>query len=140
MKSKWPSLAGHLLVAAPTLMDPNFFQTIIYLMHHDDQGALGFVLNRPTEESLNEVIGDQSDRRPIFDRIQVLAGGPVNRDQLSVMMIKQMPEGPVGLPDLVSSIDTLEVYAKKGEFSIFAFRGYAGWSEGQLDEEIRDGA
>lgn len=140
MKSERLRLSGRLLVAAPDLMDVNFFQTIVYILNHDEEGAFGFVLNRPTILSLNEVIMNTEDHRPVFEQMQVMEGGPVKRDTISVLTLKWSAKKKTLSPAFPSSIDAIEATAKKSLMGLYVFRGHAGWGATQLEREIRDGS
>jgi len=133
-----PSLTGSLLAALPTLLDPHFRRTVLFISHHNaEDGALGFILNRPRGSLCAELAGLPStlDGLPLFE------GGPVGRGDLIVASLGwteqganfeslEDPEAPV--PAINPSIPL------PGSFR--AFEGYAGWSAGQLEEEIREGS
>jgi putative transcriptional regulator len=128
-------LSGSLLVAHPMMADPNFRRTILYLSHHSaEDGALGFILNRPlekhaTEPPLDEVLENVA-HVPIYE------GGPVHRNQVIVATLEWDPEAgackfePMEKPDgeftLPSGLDD----------KLRVFLGYAGWSKNQLEQEI----
>lgn len=150
-------MAQHYLVAMPTLSDPQFGGTVIYLAEHTPKGAMGLVVNRPSDMTLGS----------LFDRIDVAApaaadaeisvgaplsqpsraddlvylGGPVQTDRGFVL------HEPVGkwsstlvindLLGLTSSRDILEASAAgRGPERLFVSLGYAGWDAGQLDQEL----
>jgi putative transcriptional regulator len=77
------SLQGHFLIAMPAMGDPNFNETVTYVCKHDEEGALGIVVNRPTDMLLDEVFRQLSLEPvdPSLNDIPVLAGGPVRRDR-----------------------------------------------------------
>ena len=125
------SFRSQLLVASPSLADPNFYRSVVLLLDHDDDGALGVVLNRPTEVSVREPL-------PGWDLLAaepavVFSGGPVQ--PVAAVGIGRTAEG-VGTLDL--SQDPLEA-AREVE-AIRVFSGYAGWSPGQLELEIDEGS
>ena len=131
------SVKGRLLVAAPQLQDPNFARSVVLMVDHGEQGALGVVLNRATEtrasdaaDELGSLIGDE-------DPLHV--GGPVQTS--AIVVVAEFPEedpdaviatGRIGL--LSSEADMAEVAERIGRARAFA--GFAGWGPGQLDEEI----
>lgn len=136
---------GRLLVATPPLGDPNFDRSVVYVLEHHDDGALGVVLNRPTGETLAEPL----DR---WDSLQsppaaVFRGGPVEPDALIALALAGEPvteasdelwpvSGRVASADLTA--DPAFVAARVS--AVRVFRGYAGWGPGQLEGEISAGA
>jgi putative transcriptional regulator len=141
------NVAQHYLVAMPSLTDPNFGGSVIYVAEHTPKGAMGLVVNRPSDMSLSDLldrvdIGDSKNRdHAALGSEPVYLGGPVNTDRGFVL------HEPVGkwsstlvLSDtlgLTSSRDILEACAQgKGPERLFVSLGYAGWSEGQLDQEL----
>jgi putative transcriptional regulator len=131
-----------LLLATPPLDDPNFDRSVVYMMEHNSEGAVGVVLNRPTEEDaidgLERWVDLSSSPAVVFD------GGPVQFDALIALAELTGPRdeawSPI-LPDLGSvdlARDPLEVADVIGRLRIF--RGYAGWAGGQLDAELAAGA
>ena len=140
-----PPAPGMLLVAAPTLLDPNFVDTVVLLLDADDEGAIGVVLNRPTPVPVEEVLPDWG---PVVAEPEVLfQGGPVSTEgALAVALLEDgvvVPDagfrpvaGPFGLVALDTPVDALA--GRLAGVRIFA--GYAGWGAGQLEEEIEEGA
>lgn len=129
---------GRLLISEPYLGDPNFERTIILLCEHNAEGSFGFVLNKPSESMLGDVVEDlKKINTPVF------IGGPVQQDTLHYVHRRgDLEEAiPVGagifwggnFEQLVSWIDMGKVTAPDIRF----FLGYSGWSSGQLDEEMR---
>lgn len=127
---------GSLLVALPTLLDPNFRRTILLLTHHDPEGAMGFILNRPSLRELGELIESQENlsKTPVFE------GGPVEQNNLILAGLRWSDHGvlfhSLGDEEL-SSEENISIHAKAG---IMAFTGYAGWIGGQLEKEIAEGS
>jgi putative transcriptional regulator len=140
--------AGRLLVASPTLVDPNFARTIVLLLDIDDDGVLGVVLNRPSEVPVGEVLEPWAD---VVGAPRVLfRGGPVGTDSaLAVARLadegQPADEQPVGWRPLFEGTGLVDLDAPS-EVIVPALRGmriyagYAGWSVGQLDAEIAEGA
>ena len=137
------SLAGQILIAAPTMGDPRFFHTVILLLRHDRNGAFGIVINRPIEQrtikSLLEGTGDQG--AGVDGSLMVFAGGPV-QPELGFVVHSGEYHRPdslaVGLE--VAMTADKEILRDIGRHqgpkkSLFAF-GYAGWGPGQLEGEI----
>jgi putative transcriptional regulator len=137
------SYAGRLLVATPRLIDPNFARTVILLLDHDDDGALGVVINRPSELPLHAVLPTWSDA--VADPPLLFAGGPVETDAaLGVALavgvgpadaFKRLT-GDYGLVDLEA--EPFEVLG--GLVGVRVFSGYAGWGSGQLEFELEEGS
>lgn len=136
---------GRLLVATPPLEDPNFDRTVVYMLEHHDEGALGVVINRPTAEALEEPLERWHDLQVAPHT--VFHGGPVEPNALIALALSREPlgeatdeltpvSGRVASADL-SSDPALVV----GEVTaVRVFRGYAGWGPGQLEGEIEAGA
>jgi putative transcriptional regulator len=141
------SFTNHLLVAMPTLDDPNFSQAVTLICEHTDKGALGIVLNKPLPMKLLEVL-QQMQLEPSSEMIgekPVLRGGPVHTDRGFVL---HRPGGEWDHTHKVSddiqvttSRDILVAMAR-GDAPTDAFiaLGYAGWDSGQLEREMRDNA
>jgi putative transcriptional regulator len=146
---EFSSVAQHFLVAMPSLTDPQFDGTVVYVAEHTPKGAMGLILNRPSDMSL-ETLLERIDLKPDHARAlfqpavgeaPVYLGGPVNTDRGFVL------HEPVGkwnstlvISDtmgLTSSRDILEATAAgTGPERVFVSLGYAGWGEGQLDQEL----
>ncbi len=130
--------AGRLLISEPYLADPNFERTIIFLCEHNDDGTIGFVLNKPSLSKLSELISDAKS----FDEI-VCVGGPVQQDTLHYLHRHKGIEGAVEILDGIywgGEFDEIMSKIEIGELSahhIKFFLGYSGWSPGQLDEELK---
>jgi putative transcriptional regulator len=142
------SLAGQLLVAAPDLEDPNFRETVVYLVQHDQTGAMGLVLNRvlgtgPLDKML-EGLGLEAEGDGHVD-IQVHYGGPVESGQGFILHTPDYHAADtVVLSDLAALTLTPDILrdiaAGKGpKRSLFAL-GYAGWGPHQLEDELTAGA
>ena len=136
---------GRLLVATPPLDDPNFDRTVVYVLDHRDDGALGVVINRPTDEALDEPLDRWVDLQA--EPESIFLGGPVETDALIALAFANQPvteatdelspvSGRVASADLTT--DPVLLTGLVG--SVRVFRGYAGWGPGQLDDEIDSGA
>ncbi len=136
------SHAGRLLVASPVIGDPNFDRTVVLLLDHDGDGALGVVLNRPSDLAAAEVMPGWSDlaAQPGV----VFSGGPVEQEGIIGLGRRsgQGPDGPfqvtvgtIGVVDL--SVEPIDVVGSVDGLRLFA--GYAGWGEGQLESELIGG-
>jgi putative transcriptional regulator len=133
------SVRGHLLVAAPSLLDPNFQRTVILVAEHSEEGALGVVLNRPAEATIGEVVPDLT---PVVDPDEtVYTGGPVQPGGVMVLAEFEDPDeaalpvdGDLGFVALEADITEL------GTGRARAFAGHAGWGPGQLEGELEEEA
>jgi putative transcriptional regulator len=142
-----PELAGRLLVATPELGEGPFERSVVLLLDHDENGALGVVINRPTEVDVSEVLPSW---QPLASAPGVLfQGGPVALDSaLGLALVPSDADddeeplgwrrvvGRLGLVDLDTPPELLA--AELTDLRIFA--GYAGWAAGQLENEIAQGA
>ncbi|WP_295478731.1 YqgE/AlgH family protein [uncultured Pseudomonas sp.] len=144
MKNVAPSyLKHHFLIAMPNMEDPNFAQTLTYIVEHNANGAMGLVINRPQELTLADVLEQlrPEELAPVrCQSIRIHSGGPVQTDRGFVLH----PSGPVfqatvelGGLSLSTSQDILFSIADGNgpEKSLIAL-GYAGWDAGQLDAEM----
>jgi len=139
------ALTGRLLVATPTLGDPNFSRTVIYVLDHDESGTLGVVVNRPTTVPVAEVLPDwqQYTTEPGV----LFQGGPVALD--SALGLAVLPgigdDEPVGWRRVVDGLGLVDLDAPPevlvdGMAGLRIFAGYAGWGSGQLEDELAEGA
>ena len=116
---------GRLLVAHPQLLDPNFVKTVIYMIEHSTDGAVGVVLNRPSGLAVRDVLPEL----PQLDPDLVFIGGPVT------------PEVAIGLAPGVPSPELVDIETEWGRETVRrVFSGYAGWVSGQLEAELGEGA
>jgi len=133
------SLTGHFLVASRYLRDPNFAKSVVLMIRHDDEGAVGVVINRPADKTVREVwdaIGfDPCDRD---ERIYV--GGPVPGPLVAVHLLEPYSEREV-LPGVHVSMhrDAIDLIVRKKDQPLRLYRGHAGWGSGQLESELEAG-
>lgn len=129
------NLTGSLLVAHPSLVDPNFRRTILFLSHHSvEEGAIGLVLNRPLGQTLGEIsVTELSDS---LYGAEAFYGGPVGMDQVTVASL-QWRENPSAFTfhSYTGGVSEI-VVTPEWKPGLRAFLGYAGWSSGQLESEI----
>ena len=134
------SLGGSLLIASPALWDPNFRRTVVLIGHHDDEGAVGVVLNRVSEVSVLEAA-------PAFASLighedAVFVGGPVQPQAAVVVAEFDDPAGAgvlaFGSIGFLPGDATPEAVTGVRRARLFA--GYAGWGPGQLEDEVDDGS
>ena len=133
---------GRLLVASPSLSDPNFRRAVVLLLEHSDEGALGLVLNRPTPLVAREALpGTLAESMPDDER--VYQGGPVQPE--AVIVLADFTDTTLAASvafDMVGIVDPDADASRLGEAvrAIRAYGGYAGWGEGQLEQEIAEEA
>ena len=133
---------GMFLLAAPRLRDPRFAQTVVLLLEYDRTGALGLVINRPTEASLQDVLATPL---PNSEGHAVFAGGPVELRRLIALLRSPVAvdgaERLFGDVHASGSMDTLRRMLERDGHAadVHAYLGYAGWAPGQLDAEIARG-
>jgi putative transcriptional regulator len=122
-------LTGKLLVALPVLVDPNFDRTVILVLSHSEEGAVGVVLNRPSTTDLVDPLPDW--RNVAAEPAVVFVGGPVQ------------PEMAIAVGEDDSGVGTIDLEADPALLTVRRvriFAGYAGWSPGQLEDELAEGA
>lgn len=134
-----PSLAGHFLVASRYLRDPNFAKSVVLMIRHDDDGALGVVINRPADKTVREVwdsIGFDPCDRDEF----VYIGGPVPGPLIAVHMLEPFSEREV-----ISGVhvamhrDAIDLIVRKKGQPLRLYSGHSGWGQGQLEGELEAG-
>jgi putative transcriptional regulator len=127
------TLRGQLLVAAPILSDPNFHRTVVLVAEHGDEGAMGLVLNRPTETPVVEALPELSHLAGKEDPVYV--GGPVATGSvLAVAELDDPDDASELLFGAVGFVQEPNVPVVRGR----VFIGYAGWSAGQLEAELEE--
>ncbi|OGA04198.1 MAG: hypothetical protein A2W68_17290 [Betaproteobacteria bacterium RIFCSPLOWO2_02_64_14] len=141
------NLTYHFLIAMPSMVDPNFARTLTFICEHNDQGALGIVVNRPIEMNLHALLEQISipPATDAFKTVPVHFGGPVQVDRGFVL---HTPLGQwqstlaVGSEiGLTTSKDVLQAVARgAGPEQILVTLGYAGWAPGQLEHELAQNA
>lgn len=136
-------LSNHFLIAMPSMLDPVFGGTVVYLCEHNERGALGIVINKPTEITLDSLL-ERLDLKLEIHTLTgkpVMFGGPVQDDRGFVLHspCKQF-SSMLKITDEIAfttSRDVLESLASGfGPERVLVSIGYAGWSPGQLEEEI----
>lgn len=141
--SEFPSVAGQLLVAMPSLIDPHFGGSVIYVAEHTARGAMGIVVNRPADMNLGSLFSriDLSLSSPQLSDMPVFVGGPVQTDR-GFVLHEPLGKWSSTLPistglGLTSSRDILEAAANgRGPERFLVSLGYSGWAAGQLDSEL----
>jgi len=142
------SLKNHFLIAMPGLEDPNFSRTVTYICDHDAEGAMGIVINRPSELSLADVLTHMgidchdagAGEQPVY------LGGPVQEERGFVLHSPNQGgwKSSIAVTDAIgitTSRDILEAMARgEGPDQALVALGYAGWGAGQLEAEMKDNA
>jgi len=141
------SLANHFLIAMPMLADPNFTHTVTYICEHNEQGAMGIIINRPIGVTLGEVIRHMSltAAESVDTNLPVYGGGPVQTERGFVL------HSPAGLWEsslqitdeiaVTTSRDIIAAMAEgRGPARFLLALGYAGWGPGQLEQEMAENA
>jgi putative transcriptional regulator len=136
MDEHMDSLRGQLLVASPTLNDPNFLRTVVLITEHNDDGAMGIVLNRPSTATVEEAAPELESLVPEDD---VFIGGPVQPTAIVVVAeFERADDASVPIFETVGFVaagsEPAEVEAAASRARVFA--GFAGWSPGQLEGEV----
>lgn len=139
------SLKHQFLVSMPNMAESGFSQTVTYICEHDEEGAMGIIINRPTDTPLNEIFNQldiDSDTRA-HARQPIYSGGPVQKDRGFILHPKDKQwESTVNIAgniSLTTSTDILSAIARdEGPEGCLVALGYAGWSPGQLEEELVD--
>jgi putative transcriptional regulator len=134
------SLQGHLLLASADLRDPNFFHTVVLMVRHNDEGALGLVLNRPLSVRLSQVWNQVGDGEPRRDDV-IHLGGPCEGPLMALH-----DEPTLGDSEALSGVhfctsrELLEQLVADTSRQARFFAGFAGWSSGQLEGELAEGS
>ena len=136
--SKITHLNSHLIVAMPWMSDPRFRQSVVYLHTHDDSGASGIIINKPTKTSINELF-DQLDintkSKSQTDRL-VMLGGPVGREQGFILHSDKKLTNGINMS--VSKELLTDIAQGDGPEDYLVALGYSEWKSDQLEDEIID--
>jgi putative transcriptional regulator len=131
------SLRGKLLIASPSLVDPNFARTVVLITEHNEEGAMGIVLNRPSETSVGEVVPQLAD--VAGEGAPVYVGGPVQPTALVVLAeftdldaAAWIITADVGFASAEVDVSELGSAVRRGR----VYAGYSGWGAGQLEAEM----
>ncbi len=134
-----PSLEGMMLVANPSLMDPNFRRTLIYLpAHESDDGAMGLILNRPLDKVTGDLVSDL--KLDELRDVPVFHGGPVGENHLTFAALDLTQAGEEeGKVRHISMSEAIELHDSPLHI-VRAYVGYSGWASGQLEQELKQNA
>ncbi len=134
------SLRGKLLIASPALVDPNFARAVVLITEHGEEGAMGVVLNRPSDTDVGEVAPELAT---IVDTEPVFIGGPVQPQALVVLAEFNQPDAAawivaadVGFVAAETEEHELDEAIRRGR----VYAGYSGWGAGQLEQELAEEA
>lgn len=128
---------GSVLISEPFLADSNFERTVILLCEHDENGSFGFVLNKPTELIVRDLLEENIN----IDK-RVFIGGPVQQNSFNFIHCDASVEGSQKITNSLfwgGNFEQLKVRAETNQLNIEFFKffiGYSGWSQGQLDQEL----
>lgn len=135
--------AHRLLIAAPTLADPEFFRTVVFLIEHDDTGTVGVIINRPSHTPVGHILPDWQD--VMSEPAVVFNGGPVQRDgALGLGRLAGSTDAGTGLRAVSGGLALVDLDASAAEVAVNAqslrvYAGHAGWEVGQLENEVAAG-
>ena len=133
------SLQGRFLVASPHLPDPNFYRTVVLMIQHDENGALGLVLNRPSKSTVGQLWETVTQEPCACDRL-VNRGGPVEGPLMALHTEASCAENEI-LPGVyfASRNEHVQRIVQQQHEPFRIFVGYAGWAAGQLESELEAG-
>lgn len=131
------SLQGKLLVSSPGLVDPNFRKTVVLIAHHDEEGAMGLVLSRPSDVPAVDAV-------PLLEGLPgadgpVFVGGPVQPE--AFMVLAEFDDVEQAAAPIMGELGFMPADAEPDELAIRRLRlfaGYSGWGEGQLEAELAE--
>ena len=131
------SLQGKLLVSSPALVDPNFRKTVVLIAHHDEDGAMGLVLSRPSDVAATEAVPALGGLPGADDPVYV--GGPVQPE--AFMVLADFEDVGEAAAPIIASLGFMPADAEPDGLSIRRLRlfaGYSGWGAGQLEAELEE--
>ncbi len=129
---------GQLLVAHPSMLDPNFRRSVLFISAHDaKEGAMGVILNRPLDKHVSDLVADPTPET--LGDVPVFLGGPVGTNQLMFAAFDWQESNALRLNQHVA-LEEAEQMSAQDRSAVRAFVGYAGWNAGQLENELRQNA
>jgi putative transcriptional regulator len=129
------SLQGKLIVSSPSLVDPNFRRTVVLITHHDEEGAMGLVLSRPSELTVAEAVPGLAELSGADELVHT--GGPVQPE--AIVVLAELDEPGDEVTPIVGGVGFIPGDVEPDELPIGrmrVFAGYAGWGPGQLEGEL----
>ena len=134
------SLDGQLLIASPFLGDNNFNKSVVLIVQHDQQGAFGIVLNRPTSTRSGDV-WDEVSEEPCPCDLPIHQGGPIEGPLMALHTLPHFSDnGVLTGVHFTASQDNLMQIIRRADAPLHLFRGYSGWGPSQLEIELEEGA
>jgi len=134
------STRGKLLVATPSLLDPNFRLTVLLMLEHGKEGALGLVLNRPSELPVRGTIDEWAP--VVAEPVVFFVGGPVSQSSVIAVAAATLDDVGEGWSQLLGSVGTVDLEKDPAEIGgieeVRIFAGYAAWAPGQLEAELAE--
>jgi putative transcriptional regulator len=128
-------LSNSLLIAHPSLLDPNFRRSVVYITAHDsEEGSHGLIINRPTDNTVADLL--PMEDMGALANLPVFIGGPVGQNQLTFAVFRKQSTSDIIECKAHLEIEEARELAGKRLTSVRAFIGYAGWSKGQLEGEV----
>ncbi len=125
------------MISAPKLRDPNFLETVLLMVRHDSEGAMGLVLNRPLGVTVQEACGNETAL--LLPELPLFRGGPC--DSPLMVLHDRETDGESILPGVRFSTEAGEIFSVlQGAGLSKCFAGYSGWSPGQLESEMASDA
>jgi len=135
------SLRGRLLIASPVLVDPNFHRAVVLITEHSEEGAMGVVLNRPSDTEVGAAVPELAAL--VGESEAVFAGGPVQTEALIVLA--EFRDRAAAAAIVVADVGLVSAEMETGELAeairrARVFAGYSGWGPGQLEAELEEEA
>ena len=137
------SIQGRALVASPYLTDANFLRSVVYILRHDEEGAVGLILNRPTQTSISDLLEQLTDLS-ILNSQPVFCGGPVDGPLMMLQtcntesgQIVYVASDQERILDVCVGKETMEMDCPQPAYRVFD--GYSGWGSMQLESELKAG-
>ena len=136
------STRGRLLVAAPTLLDSNFYRSVVFVLEHNQDGAIGVVLNRPSELPVSTAIEGWAEQAT--EPAVLFLGGPVSPSSVIALASFDLASAGERWNQILGSIGTVDLELPPDQVpgldGVRMFAGYAGWTGGQLEAELLTGS
>jgi putative transcriptional regulator len=134
------SLQGQFIIAAPRLVDPNFAKSVVLLVRHGEDGALGLIVNRPLTATLDSIWGQVSEEPCLVDNV-LYQGGPCDGPLMVLHTDPSLSQFEVGDGvHFTADKEAIEQLVASQSTAVKFFVGYAGWAVGQLEAELAEGS